>query len=493
MTFDLLPSLAKDAQEALERASVAGGQDCMPFPTQVCVDEGQVVLSRNVDESGCVLAPWSVNGTGKIMVSTGTLMERLRPYQLAVELARGKVNQVRGQAFDWLTGGLLMPDTLQEQLRQSTLAFSKAVTQIPDLRASEEAAQALALSFKAADQLVTAYMNQVFQVRHSRQPHLETKLAGRLQAGAFPADQQAAYAETFNAACIPFTWAEIEPQEDNFHWEDYDRLVSEAVSLGVPITGGPLLDFCGRGLPSWLWEKGTDLASMSATLGDFVQRVVERYQSAIRVWQITAASNWGGVVASADDELLWLTVRMADVVRKLDSSLEIVVGIAQPWGDYLAQQERSQSPFIFADNLIRTGLKVAALDLEVLMGVTPRGSYCRDLLDLSRLLDLYALLGVPLQVTLGYPSSTSVDPQADPDQRPAAGFWRTGFSPEIQADWAASFTRLSICKPFVRAVHWAHFTDSLPHQVPHGGLLDALGNAKPALNSLAELRAEHLR
>ena len=41
------------------------------------------------------------------------------------------------------------------------------------------------------------------------------------------------------------------------------------------------------------------------------------------------------------------------------------------------------------------------------MGVTPRGSYCRDLLETSRILDLYALLGLPLRVTLGYPSSAA--------------------------------------------------------------------------------------
>ena len=31
----------------------------MPYPTQVLVDNGQMILSRHVDESGCVLAPWS--------------------------------------------------------------------------------------------------------------------------------------------------------------------------------------------------------------------------------------------------------------------------------------------------------------------------------------------------------------------------------------------------------------------------------------------------
>jgi hypothetical protein len=182
-----------------------------------------------------------------------------------------------------------------------------------------------------------------------------------------------------------------------------------------------------------------------------------------------------------------------DTVRRINPQLEVVVGLAQPWGDYLVEQPRNYSPFVFADTLLRTGLKLSALELEVVMGVSPRGSYCRDALDFSRLLDLYALLGVPLQVTLGYPSAETKLPQADPDLRVGLGFWRGGYTPDAQADWAAAFASLAVSKPFVRGVHWAHLTDAEPHQFPHCGLFDANGQPKPALEELARLREEHLR
>src|SRR6516162_3188987 len=123
---------------------------------------------------------------------------------------------------------------------------------------------------------------------------------------------------------------------------------------------------------------------------------------------------------------MWLTVHLIEAARKVDPALELVVGIAQPWGEYMAAEERNHSPFIFADTLIRSGLALTALDVELVMGVTPRGSYCRDLLDTSRLLDMYALLGLPLRLTLGYPSSSSPDALADPDFRVDAGRWRGG-------------------------------------------------------------------
>jgi hypothetical protein len=158
----------------------------------------------------------------------------------------------------------------------------------------------------------------------------------------------------------------------------------------------------------------------------------------------------------------------------------------------MAGEERAYSPFVFADTIIRTGLNLAALDVEVVMGVTPRGSYCRDRLDTSRLFDLYSLLGVPLRVTLGYPSAGGVDADADPEMRVDAGRWREGFSVPVQADWAAAFAALAVAKPYVQGVTWCHFGDAEPHQFPHSGLVDAQGNVKPALERLRELRERHL-
>jgi hypothetical protein len=220
---------------------------------------------------------------------------------------------------------------------------------------------------------------------------------------------------------------------------------------------------------------------------------VRRYRGRIRRWQLTAASNWARVLALGEEELLGLTYRLTEAARQVDPSLELVVGISQPWGEYLATTERNHSPFIFADHLIRSGLSLAALDIEVVMGVTARGSYCRDRLELSRLLDLYALLGVPLQVTLGYPARQGTDADADPDLRIGAGRWREGHTAAAQAEWANAFSALAVCKPYVTGVSWAQSSDQGPHQWPFCGLFDESGKARPALARLREVREVHLR
>jgi hypothetical protein len=492
MLFQLPPDLPADTLAELERASVAGGQDCMPYPTQAVLDNGQLLLQRRIDESGCLNVPWNVPGAGRLMVHTATLMERLTPYQLLIELARGKINQLRGQAADWLMGGLAISSSLADKIRQATLQFGKAVSHTPARQAAGEAEQALALGFAAAEDLVQAYVEQVFQVRHSRQPRLETWLSCGLRS--LPAPEAApAYAETFSAVHIACPWRDIAPSEQEQRWQEQDALVQWALERDLHLAAGPLIDFTGRDIPDWLWEKERDLLSLSGYLCDHVDRVVRRYADRIRTWQITAASNWAGVLAMGDEELLWLTLRLLEAVKKVDPTLETTVGIAQPWGDYLAHQERNQSPFVFADNLLRTGVKLAGLDIELIMALSPRGSYCRDTLDASRVLDLYALLGVPLQVTLGYPSAAGADEQADPDQRLQAGHWRSGFNPHVQSDWIGAFANLAACKPYVRCIRWPHFSDAQPHTDPHCGVVDAAGAAKPGLETLRQLRSAHLK
>jgi hypothetical protein len=259
------------------------------------------------------------------------------------------------------------------------------------------------------------------------------------------------------------------------------------------VTAGPLIDFSSVQLPAWLWMYERDVAALASHMCRYVETTLRRYRQRVRRWQLTAGGNGAAVLGPNEDELLGLTYRLADTARQVDPALELVLGVAQPWGEYLTGGQHRNSPFIFADNLIRSGLNnLAALDVEVVMGVEPRGSYCRDLLEVSRLLDLYALLGLPLRVTLGYPASDEADPEADPELRVVAGQWRGPYTPDNQAEWATTFARLALCKPFVVAVQWAHLTDGLPHQFPHAGLADAGHQPRPALDRLRQLRERHL-
>jgi len=504
MTFLLPDGLTADLRRELERAAINGGPDNMPTPTDVSISGIQLRTRRSADESGFLVAPWDIDGFGRLIGSSATLMERARPYVLLTELARGKVNQTRCQAADWKMGGLQINAPLQQVLRDATMAFGKAATSTstgkPTAAETQLAQQALVLGYQGAQKLVEAYIEQVFQIRHQRSPKLDTTLGCRVQpvpgggvpdfltSGAVP------FKRAFNNVTIAFPWCDIEAVEGTYSWSGYDELVDWAVSQELAITGGPLVEFTSVQLPSWLWLWERDVPSMASFMCKMVEAVVRRYRGRIRRWQVCGVSNCAQVLGLTEEELLGLTYRLAETARAVDPSIELLLGVSQPWGEYMATADYTHSPFIFADTLIRSGLNnLAALDVELVMGVGPRGSYCRDLLEASRLLDLYALLGVPLRVTLGFPAASDTDPGADPELQINAGRWRSGFTAEVQAEWAGAFGALALCKPFVSGVQWVHLSDGQPHQIPHAGLVDASGEIRPALGKLLRLREQHLR
>jgi Glycosyl hydrolase family 10 len=503
MTFLLPDGISAEARRELERAAIAGGPDNMPTPTDVTLGGGQLRTRRSVDESGYLVAPWEIDSVGRVMGTTATLMERARPYTLITELARGKVNQMRCQAADWRMGGLQITAPLQQAIQDATLNFGKAVTGAtgnkPTAAETQQAQQALALGYRAAQQLVEAYIDQVFAIRHQRAARLDTAFGARVQPAAdglpdFLKSGAIPYARAFNSITIAFPWCAIEAEEGSYSWRGYDELVDWALAQGLQISGGPLIEFSSVQLPAWLWLWERDVPSMASFMCKAVEATVRRYRQKIRRWQISAGTNCARVLGLGEEELLGLTYRLAEAARQVDPAIELILGVSQPWGEYMATQDYSHSPFIFADTLIRSGLNnLAALDVDLVMGVSPRGSYCRDVLEASRLLDLYALLGVPLRVTLGYPASESADATADPEVQINAGRWRGGFAPPIQAEWAAAFAALALCKPFVQSVQWVHLSDAQAHQVPHAGLVDAKGHVRPAFERLQRLREQHLR
>jgi hypothetical protein len=127
--------------------------------------------------------------------------------------------------------------------------------------------------------------------------------------------------------------------------------------------------------------------------------------------------------------------------------------------------------------------------LEINVGYFPGGTLPRDLLEFSRQLDHWSLLGLPLHVALCVPSSDNADPLAQIRTKLPAGVW----NPKSQQAWVSRYLPLILAKPYVHGVLWSQLRDYEPHDFPHGGLFDLRRHPKPVLRTLASIRQAHLR
>ena len=271
----------------LERTCISGGQDHMPYATQATVQNGRLLLTRAIHESGYVLAPWEVPGFGRLMLRSATVMERPAPYNLAQELARGIINQIRGQTADWLMGGLIMSPELTETIRRATLVLQQNPDGQPTpAEVNALSQQTLSLGCRAAEDLVAAYVAQVFSIRHHRQPQLDTFFGCRFNAVPRSPELEQHLSAAFNAGAAQIAWSVLEPHEGDLHWEPLDKIVAWLQSKNMAVIAGPLVDFSGFGLPDWLWAKDLDLTLLCDYLCEFIERVVRRYKGRVQHWQL---------------------------------------------------------------------------------------------------------------------------------------------------------------------------------------------------------------
>jgi hypothetical protein len=493
----LMRFLVHDTQQmSQERATRAYlcGHDRVPWPSQALWTNELLIIERPLEDSGSFYLPWEVDGYGELMLGTATLRERERPYLLEVELARGKLNQVRNQIAEWTSIGLNVPERLQELIRESTRHFAKAATnQHHPHEAAPAAMESLKVTLDAVAILTSSYADQALSARHRADPQLSTLLGATLGQNRLDEKTARQFLTTFNTGIVPMTWKEIEGREGQYDWSLSDAQVEWCNSNNLVGVGGPLLRLDSATLPEWLnfWED--DFATLVSFVCDFVEQTVGRYRGRIQLWECAACTNTGTGLSLTEEQRLRLTVRAIEATRQVDPEAQCLIRVDRPWAEYMTSGDWELSPIYFADALARADLGLAGVNLEINMGYLPGGSPTRDTLEVNRLLDLWSYLGLPLYITLTFPTSDDDDSLAYAEGKPVPRACADGWTPAAQRNWIERNLPLILAKRTVYGVFWNQLSDADPHPFPHGGLFGAEGRPKPALAALGAMRKYHLR
>jgi len=486
-----LPRREFASESMLDRTYMAG-LDGVPWPCQTRFTNNCLVLSRDVSESGNFYTPWHVNGYGEVMLSTGSLMERERPYELPVELARGTVNRLRNQLAAWTFAGLSVDDQVRVRLAEAVKTMARTVTGTSgsDQRI-ENADRATGQAIRVMDLLVDQYTEHALRLRHQQSAQLQTLYGVNLGSQPVHPTHAGDLSAAFNSAIVPMNWRNVESSSGSFSWETVDEQIDWCANQSVRALGGPLINMDGAGLPDWLilWED--DFEEMQSYILDYVNNVVQRYRGKVSLWNCAARLSAVGAIQINEEQRLNLTVRIIEQVRRWETKAPLIVSFDQPWAEQIAQTSMEFTPLHFADALARAGLGLSGFGLEFSLGYWPRGSITRDLLEISRQLDRWSLLGLPLVIYLTIPSSQTVDPQAKPgiQSQPCLN---DRLSTASQNSLVERLVPLLLAKQCVHGIIWNQLDDTQPHDFPHGGLLDTAGTAKPTLQTLSSIRTEHV-
>jgi hypothetical protein len=144
---------------------------------------------------------------------------------------------------------------------------------------------------------------------------------------------------------------------------------------------------------------------------------------------------------------------------------------------------------VFADTLLRSGLPVTGFEVELVAGDRPGASLLRDGMDTLRLLELFGVLGVPIEVMFRHPGHSGSGTLPTPDLSQPARTWGGSDGEEAQAEWGELVALLNLCLPHVKAVYWGQWADD---QAEPAGLVTAAGRPKPLLDVFKRIRIDTL-
>lgn len=482
-----VPDRSRLSEPALQRAYIAG-LDEVPWPARIVATDNGLIVDRPVGDSGTFHIPWQVDGVGEVMITTASLMERDRPYLLEVELTRGALNRFRNQMFNWELVGMTVPEPILSRLGEITQKFSRCVTAQADAVAACDATrEILSNLILLTNALGASYAQQALALRHSGGEKLNTMMGASLGNGPLDEAAAASFLGAFNTALLPLPWRRIEVGEGNYEWEVADQQCAWSVTNGLKVCSGPLIRFDASDVPDWLylWEEDAD--NVVSFVEQYVRSVVSRLKGRVNIWQCASRVNAGNFLGLNSQYRMRMAMRVVETVRQIDPHAPALISFDQPWGEYITRQDM-ELPIHMADTLVRSNLGLAGVGLEINLGYFPGGTTRRDVLEFSRQLDRWTLLGLPLMVSLVVPGGSGDDLKAGSTSRPTPDDWTT----ERQEEWVRNFLPVMLSKTAIQAVLWNQLSDAEPHEFPHGGLYAGDSQPKPAVATITALRQAHL-
>ena len=463
------------------------GSDGVPLCAEIECRDTELVCAKRADGPASVALLWPVAGCGSALLESSRLLDRDRPYNLDLEIVRGRLMRMSHKREEWGLFDYEDAAPVGVEMDRARDLFVEALKADSHPEQSELAGQALAVGFNAGEALTRF--------------HAELFLERRKQARAFtrrtfgctidPSNTSEAYrerlVEAFDFVHLPIPWRMLEPEPGQLNFQPFDGWIEWLGRRRMPIKMGPLVSLDPEHIPDWLAKKRIDYEDLRNLVFEHVRRIAERYESYVFHWDVVSGVHAANPFDFTMDRLMELTRVTASLVKQLCPRAQTLIDLVAPWGEYYARNQKTIPPGLYADMVTQSGVGFDGLGVQMRFGAPTDGLFVRDMFQISDKLDRLGNFGKSLHVT-----AVQV-PSAPVGEGPSAGggVWRDPWDEEVQARWLHEFLKVALSKPFVDSVTWRDLADR-PEACPlaaAGGLLNQNLTTKPAFEVVKAMRA----
>ena len=491
--FDLSKA-GRKLEPALFNGAHLFAQDEIPVRGQLQLKNGHLLCIRQSDVPIGLATLWDVPDFGRIFLPTTRLPEREAPYNLAVELARARLLRISHKRGEW---GMTDPKLADEHLEQIDKALEMFIQALCCLDEPQQAAQlaeeALASALKGGEAMTMAHAKIFLERRNLAQGFGRHTFGCCLDPSRMKdLEYRKHIKDNFHFVTIPISWRQLQPKEHELEFELLDECVQWLNRNRVAVKVGPLVGFAPAYLPDWLYIWENDFEQVREMAYDFVTAVVSRYGNKVQAWDVISGMNAENCFKFTFEQIIEMTRSAALAAKRASPRSLVLIEITEPWGEYYAQNQRTVPPIIYADMIGQSGVPFDGFGIKLRFGRATAGMRARDLLDISSLLDRFALFQKQVHLaSVQVPSAA--DPRDGNGKTPGSGYWHGPWNQDIQAAWLAQIYQIALSKPFVDTVTWQDLADNPQGILLSGGLMTQDLQPKASLLRLQQLKAQLVR
>jgi hypothetical protein len=431
------------------------------------------------DEIAALALPVRAGAAGSLFLQTCLLPPREEPYGLFLELARHRIKHFIQKCEEWQMWDPALSRGAMAMWDEARAVFATALLS-NDLEESERlACSALEQSIEASERLADAHAEILLHRRFG------TRAAGSIVLGAVVATERAPtgrverlLADELDVVAVPMPWRLLEPAPGRHDYAAVDRWIEWAQSRRRPVMAGPLVDLREEALPPHVRDVRDDYRRFRDLAYDQVDRIVARYGAAVGIWNVGRGFHANEWLSLDAEQMIDLARRTILAVRQRQRKANTLVELGDAFGVGEARRPGALPPWRYLELLQQDGIPFSAAGVRFIPGAD--GEWTRDLFQMSATLDRFLGRESRLLVS-GFAAPSCVDGLEH-------GWWKGGWTREIQAEWAGRFAAIALSKPFVETLFWATAADDQDGSGAGRGLLDAAGRDRPVLSRLLAFR-----
>ncbi|HSW44816.1 MAG TPA: endo-1,4-beta-xylanase [Phycisphaerae bacterium] len=462
------------------------GSDGVPLRAELEFRESEICCAKRADGPAALALLWPIPGCGAMLLETSRLTDREHPYNLPLELARGRLMRISLKREDWGLFDFEGVEPLNNEYEQGRDLLVEALKADNVAEQSQLGDKALQMAVMTGEKL-SKFHADLFLARRKQIHAFTRRTLGCWVDIANGSDAyRQAIKESADLVYLPVPWRLLEPKRGEVNWRPFDSWVEWLAKSRIPMRLGPLVSFSQSHLPVWLIGE-TAYEAVRNLCFEHIRRMVDRYGNYVFQWDVVSGIHAENTFDFNFEQLMEITRVSVALVKQLAPKAQTLVDVIAPWGEYYARNQRTIPPMLYADMIVQSGVGFDGLGVQFLFGQAADGMYIRDMFQISDKLDRLGSLGKTLHVT-----AVQV-----PSEPPAAGStgggcWRKPWDKAVQAAWVKEFYTIALSKPFVETVSWVDLVDRPGNAagLAAGGLLHADMIPKPAFKILKDLRAE---